>query len=152
MLLLPTSKTRHAILERKQLSPLQLHLPHVRFVGPASKMPTTPNPPLVGGGACCRVPLVGGGACCRVQKGPVSSTCSREKMKVADYERQELGRWVLGYLEKGIQTPMAQGRSTKIVSMIKWIRTSRLSIKNSLSETQVPPSFLAIAQARAPEP
>ena len=29
---------------------------------------------------------------------------------------------------------MAQGRSTKIISMIKWIRTSRLSIKNSLSE------------------
>ena len=29
---------------------------------------------------------------------------------------------------------MAQGRSTKIILMIKWIRTSRLSIKNSLSE------------------
>ena len=28
---------------------------------------------------------------------------------------------------------MAQGRSTKIITMIKWIRTSRLSIKNSLS-------------------
>ena len=28
---------------------------------------------------------------------------------------------------------MAQGRSTKNISMIKWIRTSRLSIKNSLS-------------------
>ena len=28
---------------------------------------------------------------------------------------------------------MAQGRSTKIVSMIEWIRTSRLSIKSSLS-------------------
>jgi len=27
---------------------------------------------------------------------------------------------------------MAQGRSTKIISMFKWIRTSRLSIKNSL--------------------
>ena len=36
-------------------------------------------------------------------------------------------------MEKGIQTPMAQGRSTKIISMITWIRTSRLSIKNSLS-------------------
>ena len=35
-------------------------------------------------------------------------------------------------LEKGIQTPMAQGRSTIIISMIKWIRTIRLSIKNSL--------------------
>ena len=30
---------------------------------------------------------------------------------------------------------MALGRSTKIISMIKWIRTSRLSIKNSLSPT-----------------
>ena len=28
---------------------------------------------------------------------------------------------------------MAQGRSTKIISMIKWIRTSSLSMKNSLS-------------------
>jgi len=40
---------------------------------------------------------------------------------------------MLGYLEKGNQTPMAQGRSTEIISMIKWIRTSRLSMKNSLS-------------------
>ena len=30
-------------------------------------------------------------------------------------------------------TPMAQGRSTEIVSMMERIRTSRLSIKNSLS-------------------
>ena len=36
-------------------------------------------------------------------------------------------------VEKGIQTPMAQGRSTEIISMIQWIRTSRLSIKHSLS-------------------
>jgi len=34
---------------------------------------------------------------------------------------------------KGIETPMAQGRSSKIISMVQWIRTSRLSIKNSLS-------------------
>ena len=40
-----------------------------------------------------------------------------------------------GYLEKGSQTCMAQGRSTKIISIIKWIRTTRLSIKNSLSTT-----------------
>ena len=37
------------------------------------------------------------------------------------------------YLEKGIQTFMVQGRSTQIISMIVWIRTSRLSIKNSPS-------------------
>ena len=35
-------------------------------------------------------------------------------------------------------TPMAQSRSTEIISMIKWIRTSRLSMKNSLS----PQSYL----------
>ena len=38
-----------------------------------------------------------------------------------------------GYMEQGIQTPMAQGRSTKIISMIKWIRTSRLVVKKELS-------------------
>ena len=38
-----------------------------------------------------------------------------------------------GFLEKGIQTPMAQGRSTKLISMIQKIRTSRLSIDISLS-------------------
>ena len=30
-------------------------------------------------------------------------------------------------------TPMAQGWSTQIISMIQWIRTSRLSVKKSLS-------------------
>ena len=39
---------------------------------------------------------------------------------------------VLGYTETGIHTPMAQGRSTQIISMIKWIRTRLLSIKKSL--------------------
>ena len=34
---------------------------------------------------------------------------------------------------KEIQTSMAQGRSTKIISMIEWIRTNRSAIKNSLS-------------------
>ena len=33
----------------------------------------------------------------------------------------------------GIPTSMAQGRCTKMVCMIKWIRTSRLTIKSSLS-------------------
>ena len=42
-------------------------------------------------------------------------------------------KWILEHLGKGIQTPMAQGRSTKIISMIKWIWTIRLSIKNYLS-------------------
>ena len=38
-----------------------------------------------------------------------------------------------GHLEEGIQIPMARGRSTES----KWIRTSRLSIKNSLSSSAV---------------
>ena len=38
-----------------------------------------------------------------------------------------------GFLEKEIQTPMAQGRFTKIISAIRWIPTSRLSTKKSLS-------------------
>ena len=33
----------------------------------------------------------------------------------------------------GFQTPLAQDRFTKVISMNQWIRTSRLSIKNSLS-------------------
>jgi len=33
----------------------------------------------------------------------------------------------------GIQTPMVQGRSTEIISMIPWIRSSRLPMKNFLS-------------------
>jgi len=37
---------------------------------------------------------------------------------------------------------MAQGRSTKIVSMIKWIRTSRLTIKNFLSDAAGVQGFL----------
>ena len=38
-----------------------------------------------------------------------------------------------GYLEKWMRTPMAQGRSTKIIWIIKWIRISSLSMENSLS-------------------
>ena len=37
--------------------------------------------------------------------------------------------WLPG---KGDSTPMAQCRSTKIVSTIKWIRTTSVSIRNSL--------------------
>ena len=38
-----------------------------------------------------------------------------------------------GYLEKGIQTLMAQGWSTQIISMLEWIGISRLSMKNCFS-------------------
>ena len=41
----------------------------------------------------------------------------------------KLGRYIYGYLT----TPMAQGRSTKFISLEKRIRTSRLSIKKSLA-------------------
>ena len=34
--------------------------------------------------------------------------------------RGGIGRQISGYLEKGIQTPTAQGQSTKTISMIKW--------------------------------
>jgi len=37
-----------------------------------------------------------------------------------------------GYLEKGIQTPMTRPFHL-IITMMKWIRTSRLSIHDSLS-------------------
>ena len=37
-------------------------------------------------------------------------------------------------LRKGIQTPMAPSRSTKIISMIEWIRIKRFPMKNSHSE------------------
>ena len=36
------------------------------------------------------------------------------------------GKYIVDYLEKGVHVPMAQGRSTEVISMIKWIRTSRL--------------------------
>ena len=46
-----------------------------------------------------------------------------------------------------IQTPMAQGRSTILNSMIKWIQLSRLPIKESLSPCAQPPH-----QTHAPSP
>ena len=56
----------------------------------------------------------------------------------------------LGHMEKRIQTPTAQGRSTKIVSTVEWIRTSKLSIKNSLWGGRQPPvearSWCAVAK------
>ena len=39
---------------------------------------------------------------------------------------------------------MAHGLSTKIISMIKWIRTSRVSIQNSLSASKRPPAICTI--------
>ena len=64
-----------------------------------------------------------------------------------------LGGQTLGFLEKGIQTPVAQGRSTKNI-MSKWIRTSRLSIKDSRSEqdnedTEAPPASAIELQSTA---
>ena len=41
-------------------------------------------------------------------------------------------RQALHHSKKRIQTPVPRGRSTKIISMIEWIWTSRFSTKNSL--------------------
>jgi len=50
-------------------------------------------------------------------------------------------------LKKGIQTPMARGRSTENMSVMRWTRTSWSSIKNSLSGqrkwTETAQGFLA---------
>jgi len=40
---------------------------------------------------------------------------------------------------------MTKGRSTKIISMIQLIRTSRLSMKNSLSQIRLPISHADVA-------
>ena len=79
------------------------------------------------------------------QRGPKrSGGQSRRNGRPCTWSRVRvyIGRQMLGYLEKGIQTHMAQGRSTKTISMIKWIQISRLSIKNSVSSgfTGVPRS------------
>ena len=55
------------------------------------------------------------------------------KFSHPDNDEGKLCRGFQGLGLKGIQTPMTQGQSTKIISTIKWIRTSRLSIKNPLS-------------------
>ena len=56
-----------------------------------------------------------------------------EDAEVETETEEEGGEEIEGYLQKVIQTPMAQGRSTTIISMIMWIRTSKLPIQNSLS-------------------
>ena len=70
------------------------------------------------------------------------------------------GRFRRGLLEGSLAPsglgrglPIAQGQSIKIISTIKWIRTSRLPIKNSLSggrvilEGSLAPSRLGVARA-----
>ena len=47
---------------------------------------------------------------------------------------------------------MAQGRSTEIISMIEWIRTSRLPINNSLSPTWCSCSLMYSLMAFASPP
>ena len=50
-----------------------------------------------------------------------------------------------GFRVQGSAPDAAQGRSTKLMSMIKWIRTSRLSIKNSLSPPAPDVGVFAVA-------
>ena len=98
-------------------------------------------------GAGCRVQ----GAGCRVQgagfkaqvKGGRTHVEHHRLRSELDPRRQSLskvksgraprGRYIKGNLKRGNQTPMAQDRSTKIISMTQWIRTSRSPIKISLS-------------------
>ena len=70
----------------------------------------------------------------RISRGTASCRAgsSGGRLRSARTLPSALGRQVSVYLKKGIQTAMAQGRSTTLISMIKWIRTSRLSIKNFL--------------------
>jgi len=66
-----------------------------------------------------------------LRRGSLSEVqCSQPAMAFTESGTRKVDK---GYLKKGIQIPMAQGRSTKVISMIKRIRTSRLAIKNSLS-------------------
>ena len=56
-------------------------------------------------------------------------------------------------MEKWIQTSMVRGRSTKIILMIKRIRTSRLPINNPLSLFPYPGrDWYCIAEKPAPAP
>ena len=62
---------------------------------------------------------------------------------VFSYERgtpvaPNLGKQILGNLEEEIQTHMAQDRSTKIILIIEWMRSSGSSIKNSPSLSVAP--------------
>jgi hypothetical protein len=54
-----------------------------------------------------------------------------------------------GYLQKIFLTPVAHGRFTKIISIIEWIRTNRLTIHKSLSES-VPRQFILVLPQAIP--
>ena len=64
--------------------------------------------------------------------------------------------WQVGHTatwKMEIQTPMARDRSAKIISMITWIRTSRLSIKKSLAVRRIacgPAQVLPAAPTQGP--
>ena len=60
---------------------------------------------------------------------------------ISDHVRTAIGRKIYGHLKKKIQTAMAQGRPTKITSMIKWMWTSRLSVKITLSQDRTGAMF-----------
>ena len=71
-----------------------------------------------------------------IQLGPIDRRIENSSQTVTAMKSKALARQHQGgavVLEKGIQTPITQGRSTRIISMIEWIRTSRLPIKKSLS-------------------
>ena len=67
----------------------------------------------------------------RARLGTTAHFCKVVVLKLTLH--QVRGRLTEGHLGKGVQALMAQGRSTKSISMIKWIRTSRFPINNSPS-------------------
>ena len=64
--------------------------------------------------------------------------CQLPLSRGSDGPARHLRRVYVRLPGKGIQTPMARGRPN-IITLIKWIRTSRLSIQNALSLTDATP-------------
>ena len=68
-------------------------------------------------------------------RGWLIQTCGCQRAQLSESPKPWEGRYK-STRKSGIQTPMAQGRSTTIVSMIQWTRTSRLSIRIFLSRAR----------------
>ena len=71
---------------------------------------------------------------CRRHNSPIFGPLPCEYVQITNYfvnashSGVQEGRYKAIW-KREFKTPMAQGRSTEIITMIKWIRTSRLSIK-----------------------
>ena len=60
------------------------------------------------------------------------------------------GARVGGETQKAIQSPMAQGRSTKIISTMRWIQPSRLSTDNFHSKPRATPRAALLSPESSP--